>query len=408
VEKLRIQCEHCDTRLAVPESAIGKKLRCPKCQGTIFVARNETEVEKPTPKKNRPQQVKSSEKPKIDSPIQQSTKAAKVTDNRWCYLIMGDTVGPIASTELLQLFEKGRLDSDTPVKRFNDDRWGELRDFLNVLKLPPQICPEEVPRQVQEGPNKPTIEQLDNWMFLVEGLSLVEVFQRLKTAAAKSHRLTGTFSRSGLIRGNGLSGVSFVISVKQTDEGVTFSIDGETPEGPSNFGALFDPTSSQGWGLFAATAVFNSVVNTSSATSVATDVHTLLCNVLSAFDGEHLLNFAQVDTSNKTGTSLPPNLPPADVGTPPKSLMARLKHEWQLTVHNCRPVVDRPMVTVGILLIIVGGLFTVSSLNMNTTVESSGGRVHNIGLMADKQNYLIVSVAAVGIGVTLFLVGRRK
>jgi len=44
VQKIRILCEHCSTTLSVPESAVGKKIRCPKCQGIIVVAVSTTIV----------------------------------------------------------------------------------------------------------------------------------------------------------------------------------------------------------------------------------------------------------------------------------------------------------------------------------------------------------------------------
>ncbi len=36
-EKIQVSCEGCNSRLAVPETAAGKKLRCPKCQTVIDV-----------------------------------------------------------------------------------------------------------------------------------------------------------------------------------------------------------------------------------------------------------------------------------------------------------------------------------------------------------------------------------
>jgi phage FluMu protein Com len=43
MQKIRIQCGHCSTRLAVPESAVGKKIRCPKCQAIVVVTVNNTD-----------------------------------------------------------------------------------------------------------------------------------------------------------------------------------------------------------------------------------------------------------------------------------------------------------------------------------------------------------------------------
>lgn len=37
MQKIRTWCEHCSTQLSVPESAVGKRIRCPKCQGIITI-----------------------------------------------------------------------------------------------------------------------------------------------------------------------------------------------------------------------------------------------------------------------------------------------------------------------------------------------------------------------------------
>ena len=61
------------------------------------------------------------------------------------------------------------------------------------------------------------------------------------------------------------------------------------------------------------------------------------------------------------------------------------------------------------LLILVGIVALLASLGMNTSVPSAGGgRIHNIGLMNEKQNYLIVSGIVLLIGVLLNISNRRK
>ena len=61
------------------------------------------------------------------------------------------------------------------------------------------------------------------------------------------------------------------------------------------------------------------------------------------------------------------------------------------------------------LLILVGIVALLASLSMDTSVPSTGGgRIHNIGLMNEKQNYLIVSAVVLLIGVILTISNRRK
>lgn len=78
----------------------------------------------------------------------------------------------------------------------------------------------------------------------------------------------------------------------------------------------------------------------------------------------------------------------------------------------------RPLVIIGMLLMMFGGLATLYFLNMDTSVAVpstelmgqtvGGGRVHNIGLMQERQNGLIVSLAVCALGLVLAIVGRRK
>jgi len=61
------------------------------------------------------------------------------------------------------------------------------------------------------------------------------------------------------------------------------------------------------------------------------------------------------------------------------------------------------------LLILVGIVALLASLGMDTSVPSTGGgRIHNIGLMNEKQNYLIVSAVVLLIGVILNISNRKK
>ncbi|WP_432372262.1 hypothetical protein ACRPHP_16450 [Pantoea allii] len=59
----------------------------------------------------------------------------------------------------------------------------------------------------------------------------------------------------------------------------------------------------------------------------------------------------------------------------------------------------------GIAILIIGVIGAIASMAMDVSVATPGGmRVNNIGLMADRQNYLIISgfVAIAGLLLTLF------
>ena len=64
----------------------------------------------------------------------------------------------------------------------------------------------------------------------------------------------------------------------------------------------------------------------------------------------------------------------------------------------------------GIFCAICGGAFALFALNLDTSVSSGPygvGRVNNMGLMADRQNYLMISIGAVIVGVLMMLFGKR-
>lgn len=138
------------------------------------------------------------------------------------------------------------------------------------------------------SPPLPFVHQLDNTVFLVENLSKAEIFDRLKAAVQENHSLTGSFARSFLLRGQGTSGINFALQVNDHDDGVIFTIEGDTPDGPANFQAWFNPLTVAGWGLFAVTELFNSHANATAAARVQSDFQMLLINLLTAFNAEHL------------------------------------------------------------------------------------------------------------------------
>jgi hypothetical protein len=68
------------------------------------------------------------------------------------------------------------------------------------------------------------------------------------------------------------------------------------------------------------------------------------------------------------------------------------------------------MKSIGVFCIILGAIFVFFALMMDTSVSSSitgTGRVHNLGLLAEQQNFLTISTAVLVIGVLLVIFGKR-
>lgn len=61
----------------------------------------------------------------------------------------------------------------------------------------------------------------------------------------------------------------------------------------------------------------------------------------------------------------------------------------------------------GKLLLIGGALALIIVLNMKTSVSTGFGEVNNLGLIADKQNFLLMSLAAIVAGLVLLAVGKN-
>jgi len=54
----------------------------------------------------------------------------------------------------------------------------------------------------------------------------------------------------------------------------------------------------------------------------------------------------------------------------------------------------------------IAGLMIV--LGMETSVETAFGRVNNIGLISERQNYIVISCVMIAVAVALFIVGSNR
>lgn len=234
--KVQSRCGDCGALIAVPQIYAGKQIRCKKCGGAVSV-------------------------PLLEPGLEDRQKAS---------------IQRTATTE--------PKEDDAASNEHEHSKQMQLRD---VSAVPASSTSRRQPENVDI--NRWNVEQLDTMEYIVDDIPFETAFTTIAKAAAISHEVRGAFARSGIIRGAGNSGITFVITVKEQEGGAAFEIDGETPDGPVNFDAWFDPTTAGGWGLFAVTSLFNSAVNTNAEESVEHDTLLLLYNILNALGAEHLL-----------------------------------------------------------------------------------------------------------------------
>lgn len=62
----------------------------------------------------------------------------------------------------------------------------------------------------------------------------------------------------------------------------------------------------------------------------------------------------------------------------------------------------------GFLVIVVGVVVMIAAMTMDVSVASGLGRVNNVGLMADRQNYTIIGAALLIAGLLMAIFGNRN
>jgi predicted Zn finger-like uncharacterized protein len=112
---LEISCSGCQARFRVPESAAGKKIRCPKCKGAIEVPA----VAAPELIAPRPPEA---EQPVIEQP--RTAPAIATQPDQW-YLKTeeGEQYGPVPHDELDAWKEEGRITAECQLLADGSTRW---------------------------------------------------------------------------------------------------------------------------------------------------------------------------------------------------------------------------------------------------------------------------------------------
>jgi hypothetical protein len=62
----------------------------------------------------------------------------------------------------------------------------------------------------------------------------------------------------------------------------------------------------------------------------------------------------------------------------------------------------------GVLILLAGVVGLLAALGMDTSVDTGFGRVNNLGLMKDQQNYIMVSALMVLVGIVTMLASRSR
>lgn len=62
----------------------------------------------------------------------------------------------------------------------------------------------------------------------------------------------------------------------------------------------------------------------------------------------------------------------------------------------------------GVVVLVVGVLVVLGAMMMDVSVPSGVGRVNNIGLMAERQNFTLIGAVLSIAGLLMFLLGRRQ
>ncbi len=125
---IEIECPSCHRRMRAPDTAVGKKVKCPKCQTAIAVV----------------------------EPDEEETYTLKIEE--------GDEFGPVSKKELDDWFEDGRITEECQILRSASDQWQWAADLYPDLEEEddeePQAETHEAPPEPPaiEPPEQPPIE----------------------------------------------------------------------------------------------------------------------------------------------------------------------------------------------------------------------------------------------------------
>ncbi len=117
---LQVVCPSCNAKLRAPDTAAGKKTKCPKCQAVIAVPANAPQAPPASP-------------------------GAKKAENWHMQTTDGSQFGPVPRVELDEWFKEGRISADCQLLKDGADQWQWASEIYPGLEQPAQTTPPSKP-----------------------------------------------------------------------------------------------------------------------------------------------------------------------------------------------------------------------------------------------------------------------
>jgi hypothetical protein len=147
---IEVFCESCQKKLRVPDTAAGKRIKCPKCQGVISVPAGDaaavggaaTAPAIPTPSRLANKSSGSINVPKLNTPAPTPKSSIKlpskaVVEQWYVQTEDGQQYGPVTRQELDQWYAEGRVTTDTQLLRDGGEQWQWASDLY------PDLAPQQ-------------------------------------------------------------------------------------------------------------------------------------------------------------------------------------------------------------------------------------------------------------------------
>ncbi|MGI8982420.1 MAG: GYF domain-containing protein [Pirellulaceae bacterium] len=117
---LQVVCPTCNAKLRAPDTAAGKKTKCPKCQAVISVPADAPQAPAASP------------------------GSAKKAENWHMQTTDGSQFGPVPRTELDAWFKEGRISADCQLLKEGADQWQWASEIYPSLEQPePTVAPSK-------------------------------------------------------------------------------------------------------------------------------------------------------------------------------------------------------------------------------------------------------------------------